>query len=542
LGERYKYDIVVIGGGPNGLALAAYLTRAGAKVIVLERSFETGGGLATEDLTIPGFVHNSHAIYHMMVDYAPVYQDFKLEQERNIRYIYPELQFAMPLSDGRCICLYQDVDKTCKSLEKFSRRDADAWRDISRKSRQYMDDFLAPGTYAPAIPTLDQAVMIEGSEFGRELMSFAEKSPREIVDELFENEHVKALMTYIICHWGLEYEQNGIGYLSLLLLNRATNYRLCGDGSHRLGSVLGRVIMEGGGQIRTSQLIRRIIIENNTAVGVEMDDGSVYEAEKALVSSIDPHQTFLKLIDRKELNEEFVEMIEGWMWEKWSLLTVHLAIEGKPDFTAAKSNTEINNALVYVLGYETVDDLINHWKAIDGGELLDNAGFECCFPSIHDPVQAPAGRCTGLISQMAPYQLKEGVERWYNRNLREEQIWRCVNTLDKYAPGIKDQVLWPFISTPLDVENKFHDMVKGSIKQGAYHPFQMGYNRPNGECSDHRTPIKNLYLCGASSHSGGLVTFGPGYVAANRVAEDLGIEKWWPEPGIVTRARQKGLL
>lgn len=542
MANRYKYDIVVIGGGPNGLVLAAYLSKAGAKVIVLEKSFETGGGLATEDLTIPGFIHNSHAIYHLMVDYAPPYQDLKLEQDYNVRYVYPELQFAMPLSNGECLCLYKDVDKTCRSLAKFSNRDAETWREISQKCREYMNGFLAPATYAAAVPTLDQVAVLAKSEFGKEIMSFAEKSPREIVDELFEDERVKALMTYAICYWGVEHEQNGVGYLALLLLNRAINYRLCVGGSHRLSSALSRVIMQNGGQIRTSILIRRIIVSDNKAVGVEIDDGTVYEAEKAVVSSIDPSQTFLKLIDRKQLSQEFVQKIEQWMWEKWSLLTVHLAIEGTPNFAAAASDPEINKAFVYVLGYETVNDLINHWEAIDRGELVEGAGFNCCFPSLHDPMQAPKGRCSGLISQMAPYQLREGVEKWYDRDLREEQIQHCLNTLDKYAPRIKEQVLWSSVTTPLDIENKFANMVRGSIKQGAYHPFQMGYYRPNEECSAHRTPIRNLYLCGASTYPGGLVTFGPGYVATNRIAEDVGIKKWWTEPVIVTTARQNGLL
>jgi phytoene dehydrogenase-like protein len=275
---------------------------------------------------------------------------------------------------------------------------------------------------------------------------------------------------------------------------------------------------------------------------VEMDDGTIYEAEKAVVSSIDPQQTFIKLVGEKQLDKEFAEKIKGWMWEKWSLLTIHLAMEGMPDFTAAKADPAINKSVVYVLGYETVDDLIEHWKSIEKGELLDTAGFNCCFPALHDPTQASPGRCTGIISQMAPYQLKEGVNKWYNRDFREQQAQRLIGMLNKYAPGIREQVLWSFVGTPLDIENKFPDMAKGSIKQGAYHPFQMGFNRPNEECSHHRTPIKNLYLCGASTHSGGLVTFGPGYNAANRIVEDLGMAKWWTEPELITKARKKGLL
>ena len=98
------------------------------------------------------------------------------------------------------------------------------------------------------------------------------------------------------------------------------------------------------------------------------------------------------------------------------------------------------------------------------------------------------------------------------------------------------------ITTPRGIEDRFIDMVEGSFKQAAYHPLQMGYNRPNDECSHHRTPIRNLYLCGASTHSGGMITFGPGYVAANRIAEDLNLEKWWSDPEIVTRAYERGLL
>jgi phytoene dehydrogenase-like protein len=106
----------------------------------------------------------------------------------------------------------------------------------------------------------------------------------------------------------------------------------------------------------------------------------------------------------------------------------------------------------------------------------------------------------------------------------------------------KDKVLFQYVSTPADIENKFPNMVQGSIKQGAYHPLQMGFLRPNEDCSQNRTPVKNLYLGGASCYPGGLVTFGSGYLAANTIAEDLGVKKWWSEPKIITAARGKGLL
>src|SRR5512139_628010 len=116
----YTYDVVVIGSGPNGLLAAAYLSKAGLKTLVLERRLECGGGLATEEVTIPGFYHNTHAIYHMMTEYAPVYKDFKLEENYGIRHILPEMVFAMPLKDGKSLCLNTDVNKSCESIARYS--------------------------------------------------------------------------------------------------------------------------------------------------------------------------------------------------------------------------------------------------------------------------------------------------------------------------------------------------------------------------------------------------------------------------------------
>lgn len=534
-----KYDVVVIGSGPNGLTAAAYLSKAGLKVLVLERKTESGGGLATEEVTLPGFLHNTHSIYHMMVDYAPAYQDLKLEEVYKVRYVHPPLQFAMPLRDGRALCIYTDLEKTCESIGRFSKHDADSYRENYHKFRRYMEDFLAPATYVPPISPIEQSALMDKSEMGREILDLSEKSPKEIVDGLYENEHVRAMMLYLACHWGLEYDVEGLGYLAILYMERATNYRLCVGGSHMLAQALGKIIHENGGVVLGSQRIKRIVLQDGTAKGVELKDGTIIEAEKAIISTIDPHQTFLTLVGERNLSKDFAERLQDWQWEKWSLFTVHLALEEAPSFSAPG----INDAFVYILGYETEADLINHWKAIERGELMEGAGFNCCFPSIHDPSQAPPERCSGLISQMAPYKLKEGVERWYNFRFKEALAEKCLATLQRYAPNMSlDKVLWKNTSTPLDIQNKFVDMVQGSLKQGGYTPLQMGYLRPNEDCSQNRTPVKNLYLGGASCHSGGLVVLGPGYLVANTVAEDLGVKKWWPEPEIVSKARRSGLL
>ena len=538
-----KYDVIVIGAGPNGLATAAYLAKTGLKVLVLEKRIEAGGGLATELVTEPGFLHNTHAIYHLMVDFAPPIRDFQMEELYDVRYLRPSLQFAMPLADGRCLCLYTDVERTCSSIAQFSQRDAAAYREFHDKLDWLMKEFLGPATYVPAVPPLEQIVKLQGTEVGREIIELMELSPQEIVGRFFENEHVKALLLYLACHWGIEHDMNGLGYMALICLNRMTHYSLCLGGSHMVSQALNKSLVENGGMILGSQAIKRIIVTDGRATGVELENGDVIQAERAVVSSIDPHQTFLQLVGASNLDREFVEKIKLWQWDRWSLLTVHLALEEPPDFKAAASDPEINNAFIYVLGYETPDDLIAQWEDIGKGELSTRAGFNCCFPSVHDPHQAPPGRCSGLISEMAPYRLDGTPEKWLSIRFKEEVARQRLEVLQKYAPNITgDKVMGLYVSTPADIANKFADMVEGSIKQGAYLPLQMGFLRPNEDCSRYLTPVKNLYLAGASSYPGGLITFGPGYNAANAIADDLQVDRWWQEPEFIAEARRKGLL
>lgn len=537
------YDIIIIGAGPNGLEAGAYLSKAGQKVLVLERRYECGGGLWTEESTLPGFLHSTHAVYMMMVDFAPVYSDFRLADDYMVHHIYPDLQFAMPLSDGRCVCIYRDIDRTCKSFSEFSQRDADAYREFYTIARQCVDDYIGPATYIPPVGALDAIVHMKKHEVGKTIMSFSERKPIDIIKDTFENDYIRTLLLYIACHWGVKYDMINLGYLVLLYLNRAHSYQLVRGGSHMVAQALNKIIHENHGLVKNNQMIKKIIVKNGEAQGVEMQDGTVYTASNAVLSTIDPVQTFIELMDTDAITEAFANKIKKWKWESYSLFGAHSALAEPPRFAAAEKNPAINRACVYVLGYESMDELVKHFDALYAGEIGPIIGFNACFPSIHDPLLAPAGRCAGQISMMAPFNLREGAEKWYDLKFKQELSERCHAVLQKYAPNITpDKVLQTYISTPLDMQNKFYDMREGSYKQGAYIPFQMGFLRPNEDCSRNRTPVKKLYVGGSSVYPGGCVIWGPGYLAANTIADDIGAPKWWGEPACVTRAKSLGTL
>lgn len=546
--RELEFDGIVIGAGPNGLTTAGYLAEAGLKVAVLERRYEIGGGLATENLLLPGMLVDSHAIYHMMVEYAPPMRDFKLDTRYDLKWIYPDLQVVMPFQDGTYLALYRDTEKSAESIAKFSENDAESFRNFVKWSEEAMDIFLAPASYVNPLPSLEQAAKLEkhpATKWDDELTGY---TPREIVNSWFENDRVRTLFLYLATMWGLDYDLEGLGYLVPLMINRGWHFQLCHMGSHHVAHLLGKFISEHEGcRIMTGIQIKRIIVENNEAKGVELLDGTIIKATKFVCSGTNPHQTFYDYVGKEHLPCELIGRVDQWKYSEMSFFTTHIALTEKPHFTIFDKHPELDNALIYVIGYESQQDLIDHFDASKRGELHDG-GFNCCFPSIHDPIRMHRRpdsivKHIGLISmECAPYNLKDGGPLAWNK-MRRPYAEQCKALLEKYAPNMnKNTIVWDYIGTPLDTENKFPQMKQGCFKQGAYLPLQMGFFRPNEYCGQHDTPIKKLYMGGACTHSGGMITYGPGFNAAEKIAEDLGIKKWWPEPRGVKEARELGLF
>jgi phytoene dehydrogenase-like protein len=524
--EESEFDVVIIGGGPNGLLAGAYLARAGLSVAICERRFEIGGGLATEENLYPCYASNPHVLYHMMVDYMPAIRDFDLDGPA-LTWVKPNPQMGMVFEDGSSLLLSRMVQDTKDSISKFSFKDAVTFGKVIRDWQRIVKDIVAPATYIPPMAPIEITIAMQRTQVGQEMLEIGEKSPLEIITETFEHEKVRTLMLYASCMWGLDPQETGLGFMVPLMLDRAANKCYCYGGSHKFASALAREVVKNGGLILEAATVDRILMEGGRAAGVQLAHEGRVLRSKVVMSTLDPRTTFMDLVGEAHLPESLTQSTAEWTWDKWSFNTLHIAAEEPPRY--ATDDPWINEAFATVVGIESVDQLLTHWGNVATGKLdLNCFGGHSTCESLLDPTLSDRpGRYVSMFQIHAPYGIEGG---WLNRRKEVEEAmlsrWR------KAAPNLTpDKIVHTSMEDPEEIEIRFPQMRRGSIKHGDYKPIQMGCFRPNQECSGTDTPIEGLYVCGVSTYPGGLVLGGSGYLGANKVAEDLSVEKWWkPTP------------
>ena len=520
--DESEWDVVVIGAGPNGLIASAYLARAGLKVATVERRYEIGGGLATEEILFPGYYSNMHSVYHMMVDYMPVLKDFDLNRHA-LQWTKPNAQAGMVFEDGKSLLLARMAEDTKDSITKFSYKDAVSFGKLIRNWRRMVDDILGPGTYLPPMSPLDISIAMQRTKVGRELLELVEQSPLEIITENFEDDRVRSLLLYTSCMWGLDPGETGVGMFVALMLERGANKCYCEGGSHKFAGALAREIVGNGGTIVDAAEVSEILMEDGRVAGIRLAEGRTLRS-KVVMSTLDPHTTFLDLVGAEHLPAELKEAVDGWKYDKWSYYTLHVATKEPPRYKC--DDSWIDGAFMTVSGIEGFDPLLTHWENVVAGDIdLENFGGHATCESSFDPhlARSPYGGYVSFYQVHAPYEIEGG---WEKRAPELEEA--ILAKWQKAAPNMgKDNILMTCHETPVGIERRLPNMRRGGIKHGDYDPIQLGCFRPNQDCSSSATPIEGLYTCGASNYPGGMVLGGPGYIGANRVAEDLGVAKWW---------------
>jgi phytoene dehydrogenase-like protein len=523
-----SFDAVIVGAGHNGLTLGAYLARTGLSVGVFERRSEEGGGLCTEELTLPGFLHNVHANYHTFVGLAPAFRHLELA-EQGLEYARPEVQMASLFEDGRALCVHTDPERTRASIARLHERDADTFARLQAEARRYVDLMLETFMYGPPVGLNDltKALVTFGLDKRSEFLEARLRGSTiaQFLDRHFESDEVKAHLAFHAALCGYVTDGKGLAIGFPLLVGKIDNWQLCLGGSHRLAHALWRDLVRHGGLVHVQSDVQRIIVDGGRAVGIELADGREVQAKELVASSIDVEQTLERLLAGDPSTEALRAKTGEVRHPAWSLFSVHLALASAPHYAAADYDPDVDRAWVLNLGYGSAEQLIADWRAVREGRLPEphpNAAVNSLF----DTRDAPPGKYTGLLRQIAPAKPEGGAIEGWDR-LKEDYAARCIDAWQRFAPNLTDAVIASAIDTPADIARKLVNMRDGDWMVGEIALDNLLDKRPLPELANYRTPVQRLYMCGSTQHPHGFITFAPGYNALQVIAQDLDLEPWW---------------
>ena len=521
-----KYDVVVIGGGHNGLVNAAYLARAGKKVLVLERRYVLGGAAVTEEV-FPGFKF-SVASYVVSLLRPEIIRE--LDLPRHGLEILPLDGTFTPMLNGDYLWRVNDHAKTRREIARHSKVDAEAYDEYG-KAMVEMGRFVKPilGMTPPDPTSLNPKGLMNLLFLGRRFQRLPPEdkynqvqlmtmSAVDFLDQWFETDVLKATMSASgIIGTFLGVRSPGTAYVLLHhymgeIDGAFRSWGFARGGTGAISNAIGEAAREAGAEIRTEAPIAKIIVKNGQAKGVVLENGDEIYAD-VVSSSVDPRLTFMKMIGAEHLPDDFVDDIKRYKF-RGSSGKVNLALDGLPDFTSLPGPGP------HLRGAISISPSIEHMeRAYDDakyGRFSRRPYIDIVIPSLTDPSVAPPGKhVMSCFVQYAPYNLKEG--NWDDK--REEFGDTVINTIAEFAPNISELILHRQVLTPLDIERKF-GLTEGNIFQGELTLEQLFFLRPAPGWAQYRTPIRNLYMCGSAVHPGGGIMGAPGRNAALKLLND----------------------
>ena len=515
-----KYDVAIIGGGHNGLVCAAYLARAGRKVIVLERRERVGGAAMTEEV-FPGFRFSVFS-YVVSLLRPEIIRD--LELPRHGLHILPLESTITPLPNNDYLAQWNDHDQNRRELARHSLRDAEAYDEFGLMLHQ-MARAVKPllGMAPPDPATWSPKELLRMARLGRyfrdmktehfhRLNKLLTMSSADFLDEWFETEALKATKSasgiigtllgprspgtaYVLLHHYMG-ELDGVF--------RAWGFAKGGNGS--VSAAIASAARAAGAEIRTSAPVSQVLIRGSRAIGVVLEGGEEIRA-KTVVSGADPRRTFMQLVGEKHLPGEFVDSIRRFRF-RGSSAKVNLALGELPDFTCLPGRgAHLRGAISISPSVEYLERAYDEAKY---GEISRRPYMDIVIPSMIDPAMAPPGKhVMSIFVQYAPYHVNGG---WSDER-REALGDAVIDTLSQFAPNLKAAILHRQVVTPADIE-RVVGLAEGNIFQGELSLQQMFFLRPVPAWAKYRTPLAGLYQCGAGTHPGGGVMGASGRNAA----------------------------
>src|SRR5215212_9775626 len=433
------YDGIILGAGHNGLILQAYLGKAGLKVLALERKSAAGGGLSTlEDPRHPGFLHNTHAFFQRAITAMPWYTDLDLARH-GADYIEPELNVALLTSDGRALEWWTDIARTIASFREFSLRDADTLRRWHDEFVPIVRDILAWESRSPPLPPDERQKLLERSAAGRRLLAVSALSPLEFVQQEFEHPTIQAGLLFFNGLREVDLRVRGFGHHIAALLASPAKAQMSRGGSAALARALEVAARESGGEFRVMTEPKRIVVEGGRAVGVETAEGELIRARHFVVSSLNPHQTFLDLLDDALVPADIRDRVKRFQYNLLApLFALHLNLREPPQYTASASYPALNHAFMVIMGLDHSDqfgDIVRHHE---NGTIPPTVMWGAC-PTLFDPSQAPAGQHTGFMWEKLPYRVHDDPTNW--DQLKEQHGREMLRLWQRHAPNLEGAVI-----------------------------------------------------------------------------------------------------
>jgi phytoene dehydrogenase-like protein len=502
-----RADVVVAGAGHNSLVTAAYLAKAGFEVLVVEARPVVGGNTATEELTLPGFLHDSCSTAHNLIQASPAIRELGLE-EYGLEYLHPDPVVHIPFPDGTWLTQWRDLDRTCKEFAKFSKQDAEAYR---RLIEAYDAAKGAFGAYRNN--PVGRAPRLEEALDGRWRRRLA-MSAWDVIRSEFEDWHSRAFMLWMSVMTVQPADRPGTGALaySLTYGRQQHSWTLPRGGSAALPLALARLIEERGGAVVTGKRVTGLVLEQGRCAGVETEDGERYLARRAVVSTIHPKH-LAEMAPAEAWNDEFLFGVETWR-AGLALFPTHLATTEAPSFPVDGGTvTPVASGIA-----PSVDRLLRMGPDAERGILADDDPVLLVVcGSVADPSRAPEGQHVLKVIGFQPYELADGgAARW--DEVKEEVAERNLAQLRRFAPNLTDEkILARVVKSPVDLERMNAHNWHGTCHGGDLSPSQSGALR-----FQPRTPIPGLYQTGATTHPGGSVSAAPGRNTAAVLLEDLG--------------------
>src|SRR5437868_1802809 len=522
------YDVIVIGGGHNGLVNAAYLAKAGKKVVVLERRHVLGGAAVTEEI-FPGFLF-SECSYVVSLLRPEIIRE--LDLPRHGLEILPLDGTFTPMPNGDYLWRVNDHGKTRREIARHSRLDAEAYDEFG-KAMQAMCRFVKPilSMVPPDPATLNPRELMKLLFIGRRFQGLASDdkynqvqlmtmSAVDFLDQWFETDVLKATMSASgIIGTFLGVRSPGTAYVLLHHYMgeidgafRAWGFARGGTGA--ISNAIADAAREAGAEIRTQAPIAKILVREGKTRGVVLTNGDEIYAD-VVSSSVDPRHTFVEFIEPGNLPGDFLEGVQRYKY-RGSSGKVNMALDGLPNFKCMPGAGE------HLRGAMSISPAVEYMeKAYDDakyGNFSRRPYIDMVIPSLTDPSVAPPGKhVLSCFVQYAPYKLRPGLN-WDDQ--KEAFGDTVVDTIAEYAPNIKDIILHRQVVTPLDLEREF-GLSEGNIFQGELSLEQLFFLRPVPGYARFRTPIRNLYMCGSATHPGGGIMGAPGRLAALEILKDF---------------------